>query len=273
VGGYLVAAGGTVDVMPSSTVENGLFVRAGKAKVDGTVKGPLEVRGGEALINGTVEGDVRVYAGRVSLGERAVLRKDLQYASGREAKIAPGARVFGSVSRLPEPIGDRARGAALVPTLASFFGPIVAGIAVVLLLPGFARTVTTESVAHFGRDALVGGGVLVLLPVAAVLLVVSVVGLPLGMIGGLAYLALLLISRICAGLVLGALVRRLVSREKETTVDWRTAVVGLALLPAVAWVPILGWAAWLALVLCALGSVSLFAYRGLWPRADRIMRG
>ena len=41
--------------------------------------------------------------------------------------------------------------------------------------------------------------------------------------------------------------------------------MGLGLLPAIAWIPILGWAAWLALVLAALGSVSRLVYRGVWP--------
>jgi cytoskeletal protein CcmA (bactofilin family) len=265
VGGYVVAGGGTVDLLPAGTVENGLFITAGQAIVDGRVNGPLEIRGGEALINGTVEGDVKVYAGKVSLGEHAVLKQDLQYTSKGEAKVAPGAQVLGSMRRLEEPGGRSGRGMALVPTLASFFGLIVAGLAVVLVFPRFARAVTTESLAHFGRDFLVGGGVLILVPVVAVLLVVSLVGLPLGLIGGFAYVTLLLISRICAGLVLGTLVWRLVRKEKKAGVDWKTAVVGLALLPAIAWIPILGWAAWLALILVALGSVSLLAYRGLWP--------
>jgi cytoskeletal protein CcmA (bactofilin family) len=266
VGGYLVAGGGTVDLLPTGQVEGGVFVNGARVTVGGTIHGPLEIRGGEARINGTVEGEVTVHAGKLVLGDHAVLKKDLVYTSKKDAEIVSGAQVLGSMRRLEgTPAGQMGKALAFLPTLATFFGLIVAGIVVVLVFPKFSRSVTTESLAHFGRDLFVGGGVLILAPVAAILLVVSLIGLPLGIIGGLAYVTMLLVSRICAGLVLGTMVWRLVMKEKEARVDWKTAVVGLALLPAVAWIPILGWVAWVTLVVAALGSVSLMVYRGVWP--------
>jgi len=270
VAGYLVAGGGTVELLPAGRVDGGVFVNAGRAIVDGTVSGPLEIRGGEARIDGTVEGDVKVHAGTLWLGEHAVLKKDLEYSSRQEAKLAAGAQVLGQTRRLPQAAGGKTGGVlALLAVIASFAGLIVAGLAVVLLFPTFSRSVATESLSHFGRDFLIGAGVLILAPIASVLLIVSLVGLPLGLIGGLVYVALLLVSRICAGMVLGTLVWRLVMKEKQFRVDWKTAVVGLALLPAVAWIPILGWLVWLVLLLAALGSVTLFVHRALWPRGPQ----
>lgn len=268
VGGYLVAGGGSVELLPTGLVEGGVFVNAGEAMVNGTVRGPLEIRGGEARINGTVEGDVKVYAGKVSLGERALLKKGIEYVSRHEATVASGAQVLGTMRRLPQVPGarvDRSLALVAVPAIVKFLGLIAAGIAIVLLFPGFSRAVTNESLSHFSRDVVIGGGVLVLVPVVAFLLVVSLIGLPLGVLGGLAYAILVLVSTICAGLFLGTLVWRRVMTEKEPRVDWKTAVVGLALLPAVAWIPFLGWFAWAALVMAALGSLSLLAYRSLWP--------
>ena len=152
-----------------------------------------------------------------------------------------------------------------VPAVAKFLGLVLTGIAIVLVFPAFARSVTRESLAHFGRDLAVGGSVLVLAPAAAILLMVSLVGLPLGVLGGLAYVTLLFLATICAGLLVGTVVWRLVMKEKEARVDWKTAVVGLALLPAVAWVPVLGWLAWATLVLAALGSLCLVSYRAIRP--------
>jgi hypothetical protein len=134
--------------------------------------------------------------GTLWLGEHAVLKKDLEYSSKQEAKLASGAQVLGKMRRRPEAAGGRIGGVlALLGAIASFTGLIVAGLAVVLLFPRFSRTVATESLSHFGRDFLVGAGVLILAPIASVLLVVSLIGLPLGLIGGLAYLTLLLVSR------------------------------------------------------------------------------
>jgi cytoskeletal protein CcmA (bactofilin family) len=137
VAGYLVAGGGTVELLPAGRVDGGVFVNAGRATVDGTVSGPLEIRGGDARINGTVEGDVKVYAGTLWLGERAVLKKDLEYSSKREVQLAPGAQVLGKTRRLPQVAGGKTGGAlALLAAIASFAGVIVAGLAVVLLFRG-----------------------------------------------------------------------------------------------------------------------------------------
>jgi len=269
VGGYLVAGGGTVRLLPNATVEGAVYVNAGQVILDGVVHGPVEIQGGDARINGTVDGEVEVRAGKLTLGESAVLKKGLAYRSRNEAAIASGAQVLGSIRRLPEarPGGRVARGLAVlpVPAIAKFTGLILAGIAIVLLFPAFSRSVTMESLSHFGRDLAIGGAVLFMAPAVAVLLVVSLVGLPLGVLGGLAYVTMLIVSTLCAGVYLGTFVWRLVSKGHEVRIDWMTAIVGLALLPAVAWIPILGWLICTALVVAALGSLSLLAYRAVRP--------
>jgi hypothetical protein len=264
VGGYLVAGGGDVELAKSGSIAGGMFVNAGEARVLGVVHGPLEVRGGTVRVDGTVDGEVTVYAGRLVLGDTAVLRKGLAYGSRREAAIAPGAQVLGATTRLPEPPAHGPATLVLpVPALVRFLGLVLSGIALVLVFPGFSRSLIAEVLAHFRRDAVLGGGVLLVGPVAAVLLMASLVGLPLGVLGGLAYVIMVLLSVIAAGLVLGTLVWRAARKPGAATVDWKTALVGLALLPAVAWVPLLGWAVFAVLLAASLGSLSVLAYRAV----------
>jgi hypothetical protein len=266
VGGYLAAGGGDVELARSGSVDGGMFVNAGEARVIGVVHGPLEVRGGTVRIDGTVSGPVTIHAGRVVLGSTAVLREGLAYGSSREASIAPGAQVLGATTRLAETAASGPATIVLqVPALVKFLGLLLSGLALVVVFPGFSRSLIAETLAHFRRDAVIGAAVLLLGPVAAVLLAASLVGLPLGVLGGLAYVAMVLFSVIAAGLVLGTLVWRAARNPGQAIVDWKTALVGLALLPAVAWVPLLGWAVFGVLLAASLGSLSVLWYRAVRP--------
>jgi hypothetical protein len=264
VGGYLVAGGGNVELGRAATVAGGVFVNAGEVAVNGTVLGPLEVHGGDVRVDGTVNGEVTVHAGRLAVGEHAVLAKGLRYFSDRKVEIAPGARIAGETSWLP-PASPASRSPAWMllplPALVKVLGLVLTGVALILAFPRMARAFVGEATLHFRRDALLGAAVLLLGPALFVLLAGTVVALPLGVLAGLAYVAFVLLSVVGAGLILGAVFGRVVLKDHASPAGWKAAVVGLALLPAVAWVPVVGWLTVAVLALAALGSLSVVAYQ------------
>ncbi|MDP3795286.1 MAG: hypothetical protein Q8R13_05185 [bacterium] len=71
-----------------------------------------------------------------------------------------------------------------------------------LLAYAFVRTGTAEAVLYgreaFWRHALWGFILLILVPVAAIILLATVIGIPIGIIGILYYIALLMLLFLCA---------------------------------------------------------------------------
>ena len=217
VEGDVVAAGGSVTIVETASVGGDVVVAGGKVTiVDGAVVGGA-VRG-EAVgmtIEGEIGSAVDVTTRRLHVAPSAQIGGVLRYQSRRAATIEPGAVVVGpTVRRDPAaalPMGPLlfwANGA--VPRLLAMF---VSGIVLVLLVPR-----RMAAVADSGRSApmtslLLGTGLVVFLPVLLILLLLTVIGSPLALVGGFGYLAGLYLSQVFVGLALGRFLLRLPAAE------------------------------------------------------------
>ena len=219
VGGSLVAYGGTVELAES-----------------GRIGDLLNTGGSRVLVNGTVNGSVQATGGRIVLGESASVTRAVTYDG---TLVDRGGTVAGEVAatdRFLGPVGTLLRGLRLLPLLAPLFG-LVVGLAGRRWLPAAATDLTATLAEHPGRSLRSGVGALLGTGVLALLLAVSLVGLPLVVVlaclGGLAALLGLAVTQWTVGRVL---VRR-VTDESPSGV--RSLLVGVVLgllvgVPAVA---------------------------------------
>lgn len=253
VGGELFATGGNVTLASSSAVGRGASIYAGTVSVDGRVGGDLRATARTVTINGDVRGNVHLVAEDIALGPKARIGGTLTYVSGAELRRAEGATVTGAVTRAQEeparngPPGNRQwessfQGPSWLGAAMSFLGLLAAAALFLLLLPRFAvaasQRIGTSPFLALG----IGFGTVVALPVLAVLLFITLLGIPLGIALLAAYPALLL-----AGFVAGVLfiARRLASALRQAeprglpgAMAWFAAALLLTLL--VARVPFVG---------------------------------
>jgi hypothetical protein len=116
-----------------------------------------------------------------------------------------------------------------------------------------------------GKSLALGFALLASLPVAGLLLLITVIGIPLGLAVLLAYPVVLLVGYLTAGLCLGdalaaALMRR--SAAPPGTAPriggLTVALIGLALAASL---PYLGWVLLLAAIIAGVGALALRLYR------------
>jgi hypothetical protein len=148
-------------------------------------------------------------------------------------------------------------------SIAKLLSLMLAALVAIWVFPRFSQSLTRESLTHFGRDLVVGLGALVVVPIVALVLLFTLVGLPLGILGGLTYAGVLIVARICAAIVLGALAWRLVTKEKEYRADWRVAVVGVLLLAVIGWIPFFGGLVSFVLLLAVLGAIAMMTFHAV----------
>lgn len=249
VGGEVGAAAGNVVVSESATV------------------GALSAAGGNVAVEGTVEGDVEAAAGSVSLGPEAVVGGDLTY--GGELNQHPDAEVAGSVSEestsgpVPAPIGE-------LPTPPTWLGPLywllvnlVLGAILLAVFPrfsdGLARTAREEAL----KSAGVGVLALVGIPIALGLVAVTVVGIPLTLVGILLFVVLLWIGSVYGRFALGAWLLSLADAENR----WAALAVGLLVVALVGLIPFMGGFVDLVVLLLGLGALVLALYGRYGERA------
>ena len=147
----------------------------------------------------------------LQLTDGATIERELHYRSDSSATIAPGAVVAGTTRR--ESLVDGVPGGqvifwerAAIPRALLLLG---VGVAILLLLPGHTIAVA-NGVRGAPLLALLGGiGVTVFIPIILALLTITIVGIPLALVGTTLYLSGTYLSQVFVGLALGRMVFRL----------------------------------------------------------------
>lgn len=275
IGHNLRVGGGQVDVGPLAEVGGNVSVGGGQVTLRGPVKGTLHVAGGRVLIDGPVAGDVVATAGHLSLGPNARLAGALRYRSKDELERDPAAQVAGAVERLALPgrgetraqehgwgrEGDeRSLGSGGFWTL----GLMVIAAVLVLALPVSSRRVADALQAWPGWSLLWGFVALVCIPVATLILLITIVGIPLALLTLLLYGVLLLLGYVSSGVALGQWALSRLRPAASARTGWRaaSAVVAVAALALLGRVPFVGGLIAFMAVLAGIGAIALM----FWPR-------
>lgn len=261
VGGDAIVAGGTVLLGPEATVDGRAWLGGGDIQIAGRVATRLKAAARRIVIAGTVLGDVRITAQQVEILPSARIDGSLTYQSPHTALIDSGAVIGGDVVRLPyhqPPIAGKVlRQLIWVVALGAL------GAALILVFPGFSqgtgRTLGEEPWKSVG----LGAAVLVGTPVAAVLLMVTVVGSALGVAGlvvyGLALVAGFLTGALCTGDLLVAWLHRGAPPSLGTSI--LALLVGLIVIALLRWIPLVGGLVSLGVLLFGSGGLVLHGYR------------
>ncbi|MFC1663369.1 hypothetical protein ACFL04_04390, partial [Patescibacteria group bacterium] len=203
--------------------------------------------------------DVRV--GKLELTDTAQLAGDLEYYSDQEAVIASGATVAGQTiyNEMKYDLFGRFAfgvfGATIIFWLISLAGSLAAGIVMVVGLKRYSRSVTLRATGKFWQHLVIGIAVLFLTPIITLILFASVVGALLGVILMALYVLLLLLAGVYAGVIAGAWLFKFSRNDRQVTVNWLSAVVGIIILRLVGLVPFIGWLFGFAFFLVALGAL------------------
>lgn len=261
--------GEPVTIESGQTVEGDLVVFGGPVTVerDAQVEGNIVALGGPVTIAGRVEGDVTAWGGPVSLRDSAIVEGDV-VAVGGPVRRSPGAVVEGEVVKglrlgdlrefrfkfppvppappVPEAQIEVSSGAGFLAFVLNLLkiGFRAAGIAVIALLVLIFLPQQTHTVKQMTLDqpiASVGVGVLTMVVAALVLgvLVITICGIPVALILGLALLMALLYGWIALGLMVGE--RLLAALNTERPLPLIAGVVGVLLITLLSSVPCLGW--------------------------------
>lgn len=266
-------AGGNVEIAPTSRIEGGVSIGAGQARVSGSIRGYLQAAAGTLYINGPVSGDVEVTARRVELGPNARIAGKLRYRSRDALKSDPSAQVLGGIEQLA-PLGTQARpvGRRLVRAVFKIWilwtlGLMVVITTLLLVLPAFFAGVIETLERRPGASALLGFAMLVCIPVASIILLITLIGAPLGLLFMAVYAVLLLVGYVVAGAAVGdwVLKRFRYASAGATSSRIAAAIAGILVIAVLGAIPLLGGLVCFAALLMGIGALVLAMKRTLGP--------
>jgi cytoskeletal protein CcmA (bactofilin family) len=264
IGDDLLAAGGTVRVAPEARIGGRAWRAGGTLEIAGRVAKGLKAAGGEIVIAGEILGDAELVGEHIELRPGAIIHGHLNYRSPNAARIDPGARVLGGVVQLPLETPSSAQAGYAGARIFMLLSLLVTASVLLLLFPNFSL-VAARSVRVAPWQVLgLGLAVLASVPLVAILLLVSVVGLWLGLMTLVLYFVLLLLGYLTGVLFVADVGLQRLRRQESPGKAWvigalAATLVALALLRLL---PAIGALAAFALLLFGLGALT----RALWRR-------
>ena len=281
IDGDLVAIGGNVNI--SGNVAGDVIAGGGNVWIRGNIQGSLDARCGNMVIDGTIDQNVVLTTSRLTLSPTAVLKGNLTYTSNRDAEIAGGAQILGAVNResggstmvlwklvsvvadhlpeQPEKWKDRLPAwFRILLKISPFFSLLIAGIIVLSVYRRHA-TMVADRIVSFPLKSF-GLGLLfsICVPIGALILCMTVIGLPIGLISLATYLVFSYISRVYVALAIGReLLDRITKRDVRTI--W-PMILGLFIITVLSSIPYyIGWAIRLICILFGLGGMLMIERR------------
>lgn len=262
VGSDLMAAGASVVVDKNSVIGDDLYVASGTLDLFGTVNGNVYATGSKININGTVNGNVIIKdAESVILGDKAIVGGDLNYSSSKLADINPEAKIGGETNfnMLAVPKVDKNLIFGLISTFSIMM--ILGSFFILWLIIALVPKMMTGFVEDSAKDAWKKIGIafiaLVVTPIAAITLMISVIGLPIGLLLMGVYSLVLGFAKLVAPIYVGSYLFKWLSKDKKLKVTWLTVLVGVAVSGLVALIPGIGGTVLFIIFLMSLGQIVL----------------
>ena len=210
---------------------------------DQVIDGNLTVVGGDALIEGTVNGDVNDYGGHIEMLPGATVTGEYhEFGGPYAAALAPWATAAGASTIMHENV-------QMLRSLA--YGAII--LLVFLIFPVRVKIALDRLERHPGLSAGVGTAALLAVIPVAVLLLVSIIGIPLIPLEIAAVFAGVFIGQAALGMLIGRRLFELL-RPHTTPSPLAALVLGLVVIGAAQVVPFVGWFITMLVVLVGLGA-------------------
>jgi len=263
VNGDLTVAGGDVTIAPQSQLLGRSWITGGHVRVEGLANRELHIAGGTVQIAGEVRQPLTIVAEKLEILPSARILGRLDYQSPVPAAIASGATISGPVTfrRIDDREARQAHSFRAVSTVLFAFHLTIAGLLLLWLVPQFMTRVVDTLRAAPARSALLGFALVVAVPVASLVLMLSVLALPVGLTLAALYFIGLLAAVLAIAVFIGDVEARIFKRATTTYQSravWLLAgVLSLAIVRAV---PVLGTLMVFMCMLFGLGALTLTGY-------------
>ena len=254
IGGSATVASQTLSLEKNSFVQRDLVGGAQTASLNGTISRDVAIGATNVTINGQVGRNVQGEVEALTVGSTGQVGGDVSYTSNTGAIVNPGGTIAGTVTRTPLKQQPKSSSFALFELtffsfIYTFVTLLILALALVLFVPSTLHEAASATLRSPGRIVLTGLVGVIVIPILIFGLLISFIGLPLGILVLLLWLVILIISGPFAGYTLG---RVILKTEKN---PFFIMLLGSSLLLVSYFIPIIGFLTALAAYLFGTGMI------------------
>lgn len=285
VDGNITAAAGTLIINPGAKILGSLVVGAGNANLFAPVGKGATVGAGNLTVANKIGGDVVAGVGQLALQPNAMIAGSLTYWSKMPTSAATQTQVKGTTlyhqiaqsQKRPMQLAQEGIkgmmalfiGIGVAAVLAGLVITFLIGLIIMSLLPEFTKKTLSVIQDSPWKSLAIGFLSVIAVPVSGVILLLTIIGIPIGILTFMALGLLAYVAHIIGALFIGTWT--LEHLHAQAAPVWRL-LVGLILFAVVSVVPIIGPFVHVCITLIAMGALvteKYTVYRQL--RAKRML--
>lgn len=286
IGGSLRAAGSSIDIAgsiarnamtfganiiteASSTIGWDMMVGSAMAELRGKIGRDLDGGGAQTIIGGQIGRNVKLSVGEnnktqnqsnsepvLTISKTAKIGGELNYTANNEATIEKGAKINGkTIHNTPKQINSKpSYGGLIMVKIISIFSALLIGLIIITLWRKHIKAIIERMLNKIAPSVGWGFALYFLTPIAAILLIITIIGIPLAAIlFGFWFLAMY-IAKIITAIMIG---RSLLWKMKDENLIW-SMVVGVIASWIIFSIPVIGWLLALVSIWWSIGAVSMY---------------
>ncbi len=259
VSGDVFVLGGVLKVLSTATVDGDIIFFGGEADINGNVGGSILGTSKKIRIDAEVKGSVDVTtATALTLGDKANISGYVHYTSISPIVRAQNATVGKEVTQSayatsPESSQNKLR-TALIPIFITLF----ATLSLFLLFKKELQNFVMHTQESTGKSFLLGLGLVILGPIVALILTITVLGMLLGVLSFALIVLGYVLGYVLTGVVFGAYLAKWFTKEATVSLPW--ILLGSIALQVLLLVPVLGILAVGILFIITVGGLVVGSY-------------
>jgi hypothetical protein len=187
VGKNVTVAAGNLQLLSSAAIDGNLVVVAGNVDLSAKIGSDATVLASNLRVSSQINNDLQSYVGQMRVTSRAVIGGNLDYRSNNPAWIEPGAMIRGQTVYHPSFVHKLVKGtwiqsllvgSKILATLMNFIYTCVIGIILIKIFPKNLESALYELKKHSLKSLSYGLMLLILLPLASLLMLMTILGIP-----------------------------------------------------------------------------------------------
>lgn len=263
VGRNVTTLGGSVTIADAATINGSLAAGTGNLSLFAPIGKEANFAAGQATIGNTINGDVQAGVGQLMLTPSAKIFGSLTYWSEQKAQIDSNAQVSGkTIHNLPpqemrqDPAKDTAAATGFFTffTLVSFISTLILGLLLVKFLPVYTKQTANALLQKPFLTLGVGFLSVIIVPIFAIFLLITVLGIPLGLILLVSFFIMVYLAKLFVGVALGTKILQLLNKKASLSFAF---MIGLIAYYVLTLIPLLGFIFWMIAGLMGLGAILI----------------
>lgn len=257
IGGNLLAFASDIEMSRNSRIYKDAAIFGNEVSIAGQIDRDLIVKCGQVVISGRIGGDLDLKGNKISIVAPAEIVGDITYTSRQKIRIEDDVIIGGEVTwKRIRKAEDEDGGINWVLRFIFFLCSLTTGLILIGLFNRHARISADRIVKKPLASLGIGFVAFCAIPIAFVVLLVLIVGIPAAIMLLFAYTVIFYVAKIYVAIAVGRLGFRAFRKSAQPAMGW-CLLFGLIILSLLFTVPVLGVISYFAVLFWGIGGILL----------------